>query len=139
MAEIFQLKHSGEQIDALLDKAETAVQPIPDGDGNTYLMADGLVTSEDTHYYFPNKAPANDPAHTFAMASEVQATDAKLTELSAETSAKFERSAESVAERFEGVDTEIEQLKRGEAYVFGETLAFRNYADAKVKGNTLTL
>lgn len=89
MAEIFQLKHSGEQIDALLDKAETAVQPIPDGDGNTYLMADGLVTSEDTHYYFPNKAPANDPAHTFAMASEVQATDAKLTELSKETAGQL--------------------------------------------------
>lgn len=82
MAEIFQLKHSGEQIDELLDKAETAVQPILDGDGNTYLMADGLVTSEDTHYYFPDNAPANDPAHTFAMASAVQATDAKLTELS---------------------------------------------------------
>lgn len=68
-----------------------------------------------------------------------KATDSKLTELSEETSARFERSAESVAERFEVVDTEIEQLKRGEAYVFGETLAFRNYADAMVQGNTLTL
>ena len=185
MAEIFQLKHSGEQIDALLDKAETAVQPIPDGDGNTYLMADGLVTSEDTHYYFPDNAPANDPAHTFAMASEMQATDAKLTELSvgkvdyadddmavadglvdhddihfylpttapnnedahtiamrsevAEVAANLEKEAESVAERFADVDTELDRLNRGEAYVFGETLAFRNYADAKVQGNTLTL
>ena len=69
----------------------------------------------------------------------VDSTDAQLAELSEETSAKFERSTESVAKRFEGVDTEIEQLKRGEAYVFGETLAFRNYADAMVQGNTLTL
>lgn len=65
--------------------------------------------------------------------------DGKLTELSEETSAKFESTAKLVAERFECVDTEIEQLKRGEAYVFGETLAFRNYADAMVRGNTLTL
>jgi phosphotransacetylase len=73
------------------------------------------------------------------MADTMQETAAQLTELSEETSARFERSAESVAERFEVVDTEIEQLKRGEAYVFGETLAFRNYADAMVQGNTLTL
>lgn len=134
MAEIFQLKHSGEQVDELLDKAETAVQPREEN-GKVFVETDGLVTSEDEYYYLPRYAPANDPQHTFAMASDVQATDAKLTELSAETSAKFE----STAERFEGVDTEIEQLKRGEAYVFGETLAFRNYADAMVQGNTLTL
>jgi hypothetical protein len=52
----------------------------------------------------------------------------ELAELSAETDKKFV-----------SVDTEIENLKRGEAYVFGETLAFRNYADAMVQGNTLTL
>jgi hypothetical protein len=62
------------------------------------------------------------------MADTMQETDTKLTELSAETDKKFV-----------SVDTEIENLKRGEAYVFGETLAFRNYADAMVQDNTLTL
>ena len=61
--------------------------------------------------------------------------DAELAKLSEEISVKVA----SVKERFEGVDTEIENLKRGEAYVFGETLAFRNYADAQVIGNVLNL
>lgn len=86
MAEIFQFKHSGEQIDALLDKAETAVQPREES-GKVFVETDGLVTSEDEYYYLPRYAPANDPQHTFAMASDVQATDAKLTELSAKSSA----------------------------------------------------
>lgn len=52
----------------------------------------------------------------------------QLTELSAETDKKFNN-----------VDSEIENLKRGEAYVMGETLTFRNYADATIIGNTLKL
>lgn len=150
MAETYKLKHKGADIDALLDKAKTAVQPIPDGAGNDLVMADGIVTSDDVYYYFPDKAPANDPQHTFAMASDVQATDAKLTELSEETNLRFKESSESTKEqvaslenkankKFASVDSEIENLKRGEAYVMGETLAFRNYADAKIQGNTLTL
>lgn len=55
-------------------------------------------------------------------------TDGKLAELSGETDKKFI-----------GVDTEIENLKRGEAYVMEESLVFRNYADAQIIGNTLTL
>jgi hypothetical protein len=62
------------------------------------------------------------------MADTMQETDTKVTELSAETDKKFNN-----------VDTEIENLKRGEAYVMGESLVFRNYADAKIIGNTLTL
>ena len=54
--------------------------------------------------------------------------DAKLAELSEETD-----------EKFHNVDSEIENLKRGEAYVMGETLTFRNYADATIIGNTLKL
>lgn len=54
--------------------------------------------------------------------------NAKLTELSEETD-----------EKFNNVDSEIENLKRGEAYVMGESLVFRNYADATIIGNTLTL
>lgn len=67
------------------------------------------------------------------------ATQEKLTELEKETTARFEKEAESMAERFADVDAELDRLKRGEAYVFGKTLAFRNYADANVQGNTLTL
>ena len=58
----------------------------------------------------------------------VDSTDAQLAELSEETD-----------EKFHNVDSEIENLKRGEAYVMGETLTFRNYADATIIGNTLKL
>ena len=57
-----------------------------------------------------------------------QTTDAKLTQLETTTNTKLTE-----------LSSEIEKLNKGEAYVFGETLAFRNYADAKVQGNTLTL
>ena len=74
----------------------------------------------------------------------------KLAELSEETNLRFKESSESTKEqvaslenkankKFASVDSEIENLKRGEAYVMGETLAFRNYADAKIQGNTLKL
>ena len=101
MAETYQLKHTGEQIDALLDKAGTAVQPadIP-ADIATQRELSALAQTADER-----------------LSDLAQTTDAKLTEL----------------------DTEIEHLKQGEAYVFGDTLAFRNYADAMVQGNTLTL
>lgn len=58
----------------------------------------------------------------------VDSTDTELAKLSGETDKKFI-----------GVDTEIENLKRGEAYVMEESLVFRNYADAQIIGNTLTL
>lgn len=75
---------------------------------------------------------------------------AKLTELSEETDARFNESAESTREqirtledkaenKFASVDSEIENLKRGEAYVMGESLVFRNYANAQIIGCTLTL
>ena len=84
------------------------------------------------------------------MADGMAETDTKLTELSAETDARFNESAESTREqirtledkaenKFASVDSEIENLKRGEAYVMGESLVFRNYADATIIGNTLTL
>jgi hypothetical protein len=59
----------------------------------------------------------------------------ELTELSAEVSGL----SKETDKKFNNVDTEIENLKRGEAYVMGESLVFRNYADAKIIGNTLTL
>lgn len=62
------------------------------------------------------------------MTEMVDATDAELATLSGETD-----------EKFNNVDSEIENLKRGEAYVMGESLVFRNYADAQIIGNTLTL
>lgn len=58
----------------------------------------------------------------------VDSTDAQLTELLNETDNKFA-----------GVETELDNLKKGEAYVIEETLVFRNYATAQIVGNTLTL
>ena len=79
----YTLNENGARIDALLDKAETAVQPTKFS-GKTFLEASGLVLPNNESYHLPNQGLGADPAHTFAMASEVQATDAKLTELSAE-------------------------------------------------------
>lgn len=84
------------------------------------------------------------------MADGMAETDTKLATLSVETDARFNESAEKTSEqiktledkadrKFTSVDSEIENLKRGEAYVMNESLVFRNYADAKIVGNTLTL
>lgn len=37
------------------------------------------------------------------------------------------------------LESEVEKMKEGEAYIFGETLAFRNFSDARIDGNTLKL
>lgn len=121
------------------------IQPIiPTVGSNSNWFVDGTDTGKPSTgksaYEYAKEKGYEGTESEYAESLKLAPENAeKLTELSEETSAKFERSAESVAERFEGVDTEIEQLKRGEAYVFGETLAFRNYADAMVQGNTLTL
>ena len=84
------------------------------------------------------------------MADGMAETDTKLATLSEETNLRFKESEESTKEqvaslenkankKFASVDSEIENLKRGEAYVMGETLTFRNYADATIIGNTLKL
>ena len=80
------------------------------------------------------------------MADTMQETAAQVTELSGEIN-RVEGYVEELVndlgdeanKKFASVDTEIENLKRGEAYVMGETLAFRNYADAQIVDNTLKL
>lgn len=66
----YKLKHSGEEIDALLDKAKSAVQYDKE-DNKIYITVDGLIDSDDIHYYLPEAAPANDKKHTFAMLSDI--------------------------------------------------------------------
>lgn len=68
MAETYQLKHTGEQIDALLDKAGTAVQPtdIPADIATQRELSDLAQTTDER------------------LSDLAQTTDAKLTELSAE-------------------------------------------------------
>ena len=52
-----------------------------------------------------------------SMTQEAQNVDAKLTELSAK----------------------VNELDKGEAYIMGNTLTFRNYANASIEGETLKL
>lgn len=52
---------------------------------------------------------------------------------------KFSELYDKIDNKFESIDSEIDNLKRGEAYVMGEYLVFRNYSDATIIGNTLTL
>ena len=74
----YTLKHKGAQIDELLDKAGTAVQPIIIGD-REYIVADGLITSDDLHYYLPDKSPENDEAHTLTTIAAAKAyTDTEV-------------------------------------------------------------
>lgn len=101
MAEIYQLKHSGEQIDELLDKADRAVQPIIEED-REYIVADGLIDSnDDTYYHLPNRV-TNDPAHTFAMASEVQALQEKKIDKTADD--YYPQLSVGTADNLAGVD-----------------------------------
>jgi hypothetical protein len=53
--------------------------------------------------------------------------------------AESQRKLTELSGEFDKVNAEIENLHRGEVYILGESLAFRNYADAKIIGNTLTL
>ena len=50
----------------------TAVQPIVEDDGVLLGDAIGIVAPNDEHFYLPPYAPADDPAHTFAMLSDLQ-------------------------------------------------------------------
>ena len=52
-----------------------------------------------------------------ALETKVTETDTKLAELSAK----------------------VNELDKGEAYIMGDTLTFRNYADASIEGETLKL
>lgn len=58
----------------------------------------------------------------------VDSTEAELTELESKTDSKFAK-----------LESEVKKVKDGEAYIFGETLAFRNFSDARIDGNTLKL
>lgn len=85
----YKLKYTGEEIDAILDKAkaadpledlaeirkgaalgETAAQYIKEDDGD-YLEAVGIIAPNDEHYYLPGHGPAEDKVHTFAMVADV--------------------------------------------------------------------
>lgn len=92
----YKLKYSGEEIDAILDKAneadpledladirkgaalgETAAQYIKEDEGD-YLEAVGIIAPNDVHYYLPSNAPADDKVHTFAMVAEIEAVKAYI-------------------------------------------------------------
>lgn len=65
IADVRQIRWKGE----IYDCSVTAVTE----DGKTYIHADGFINSEsDEYYYLPNSAPDDDPAHTFAMLSDLQ-------------------------------------------------------------------
>lgn len=65
IADVRQIRWKGE----IYDCSVTAVTE----DGKTYIHADGFINSEDDEYYYlPNSAPDDDPAHTFAMLSDLQ-------------------------------------------------------------------
>lgn len=64
IADVRQIRWKGE----IYDCSVTAVTE----DGKTYIHADGFNSEDDEYYYLPNSAPDDDPAHTFAMLSDLQ-------------------------------------------------------------------
>lgn len=132
------------------------IQPIiPTVGSNSNWFVDGTdtgkpSTGKSAYEYAKEKGyegTESEYAESLKLAPE---NSEKLAELSEETDARFNESAESTREqirtledkaenKFASVDSEIENLKRGEAYVMGESLVFRNYANAQIIGNTLTL
>lgn len=64
IADVRQIRWKGE----IYDCSVTALHE----DGKTYIHADGFNSENDEYYYLPNSAPDDDPAHTFAMLSDLQ-------------------------------------------------------------------
>lgn len=64
IADVRQIRWKGE----IYDCSVTALHE----DGKTYIHADGFNSENDEYYYLPNSAPDDDPAHTFAMLSDIQ-------------------------------------------------------------------
>ena len=64
IADVRQIRWKGE----IYDCSVTALHE----DGRTYIHADGFNSENDEYYYLPNSAPDDDPAHTFAMLSDLQ-------------------------------------------------------------------
>ena len=64
IADVRQIRWKGE----IYDCSVTALHE----DGKTYIHADGFNSEGDEYYYLPNSAPDDDPAHTFAMLSDLQ-------------------------------------------------------------------
>mgnify|MGYP007111755419 CR=1 FL=1 len=86
----YKLKYSGEEIDAILEKAKeadpledladirkgaalgkTAAQYINEADGEYLGNVNGIIAPNDEHYYLPGHGPEEDKAHTFAMVADV--------------------------------------------------------------------
>lgn len=64
IADVRQIRWKGE----IYDCSVTAITE----EGKTFIHADGLNDSDDGYYFLPSSAPADDPAHTFAMLSDLQ-------------------------------------------------------------------
>lgn len=64
IADVRQIRWKGE----IYDCSVTALHE----DSKTYIHADGFNSENDEYYYLPNSAPDDDPAHTFAMLSDLQ-------------------------------------------------------------------
>lgn len=128
---------------------------VKDNNGIGYWYVDGVETGdrstgESAYEYALTKGFDGTEEEFAALTAKLPNVSAELAKLSEETDARFNESAESTREqirtledkaenKFASVDSEIENLKRGEAYIMGESLVFRNYADATIIGNTLTL
>lgn len=73
IADVRQIRWKGE----IYDCSVTAVTE----DGKIYIHADGFINSEsDEYYYLPNSAPDDDPAHTFAMLSDLEGAGGGVSE-----------------------------------------------------------
>lgn len=56
-----------------------------------------------------------------------------------ETDSKITETATTLDTKLTELSAKVNELDKGEAYIMGDTLTFRNYADASIEGETLKL
>ena len=101
---------------------------IVSDDPNLYKVGDGTTAWNALPFRGFDGTLVHTTGDSETTAMSQKGVTKELAKLSGETDKKFI-----------GVDTEIKNLKRGEAYVMGESLVLRNYANVQIIGNTLTL
>lgn len=103
IADVRQIRWKGE----IYDCSVTAVTE----DGKTFIHADGFNSENDEYYYLPSSAPGDDPAHTFAMLSDLQGAGGVSEELIVDNENVAAAALNNLNERLEAVKKTMAELR----------------------------
>lgn len=124
IADVRQIRWKGE----IYDCSVTALHE----DDKTYIHADGFNSENDEYYYLPNSAPDDDPAHTFAMLSDLQGAGGVSQE-------DFDALYDGVVEAEAVTATALNEHKREISLLKGETITKEEFSDAITNINAAML